>query len=96
MSVQVEGPLDTIIEYETQDTIQQAIWENIHNKRFHLAEDLTSDSFNCLMELRAHSKVLRAWSVAGELRFTLKNGDSSHVHKVKSIYDNVDRMLSHM
>jgi hypothetical protein len=70
--------------------------KNAGHKRFHLVEDLTSDSFNCLMELRAHSKVLRAWSVAGELRFTLKNGDSSHVHKVKSIYDNVDRMLSHM
>jgi hypothetical protein len=65
-------------------------------KRFHLAEDLTSDSFNCLMELRAHSKVLRAWSVAGEIRFTLKNGDSSHVHKVKSVYDNIDLMLSRM
>ena len=38
-SVRVEGPLDTIIEYDTRDTMQQAIWDNIHHKRFHLAED---------------------------------------------------------
>ena len=31
--------LDTLIEYDTQDTMQQAIWDNIHHKRFHLAED---------------------------------------------------------
>ena len=31
--------MDTIIEYDTQDTMQNAIWDNIHRKRFHLAED---------------------------------------------------------
>ncbi len=38
-SVQVEGPMDTIMEYNTQEDMQKAIWDNIHNKRFYLAED---------------------------------------------------------
>ena len=37
-SVQVEGPLDTILEYNTQESMNKAIFDNIHNKRFHLAE----------------------------------------------------------
>ena len=39
MLVQVEGPMDTILEYETQDSMHTAIWDNIHHKRFHLAKD---------------------------------------------------------
>jgi hypothetical protein len=38
-SVQVEGPMDTIIEHSTQESMNKAIWDNIHHKRFHLAED---------------------------------------------------------
>ena len=38
-SVQVEGPLDTIVEYDTQEGMHNAIWDNIHHKRLHLTED---------------------------------------------------------
>lgn len=37
-TVQVEGPSDTILEYTTQESMNKAIFKNIHNKRFHLAE----------------------------------------------------------
>jgi hypothetical protein len=36
-SVQVEGPMDTIFEHSTQESMNTAIWDNIHHKRFHLA-----------------------------------------------------------
>ena len=60
--------------------------------RFHLAEDLTPDSYGLLTDLRAHEKVERAWSTEGNIRFT-KKGDS-FVHKVKCIYDSIDTIVN--
>jgi hypothetical protein len=48
-SVQVEGPMDTILEYVTQDSMHPVIWDNIHHKRFHLSKDAPI----CKGELRA-------------------------------------------
>ncbi len=41
MSVQVprEGHGDMVDEYTTQATMQEAIWSNIHYKRFYMAEE---------------------------------------------------------
>jgi hypothetical protein len=38
-SVQVEGPNGTVTEYNTEETVNTAIWTEIHKKRFHLAEE---------------------------------------------------------
>jgi hypothetical protein len=38
MSIQVEGENDTVVEHTTQDSVEKAIWDNIHLKRFYLAE----------------------------------------------------------
>ena len=38
-SVQVEGPNGTVIEHTTETTVNNAIWTDIHHKRFHLAEE---------------------------------------------------------
>jgi len=38
MSIQVEGENNTIVEHITQDSVEKAIWENIHLKRFYLTE----------------------------------------------------------
>ncbi len=37
--MQVEGPNSSVEEHITQATIQEAIWSNIHYKRFYLAEE---------------------------------------------------------
>ena len=38
-SVQVEGPNGTVTEHNTEETVNTAIWTEIHQKRFHLAEE---------------------------------------------------------
>jgi len=38
-SVQVEGSNGTVIEHTTETTVNNAIWTDIHHKRFHLAEE---------------------------------------------------------
>ena len=38
-TVQVEGRKDMVIEYTTQEGVQTAIFENVHQKRFYLAEE---------------------------------------------------------
>jgi len=61
-------------------------------RRFHLSEDLTPASFTCLMNLRASDKIERAWSVSGEIRFTIK-GDTNQVRKVKSVFDPISMIV---
>ena len=61
-------------------------------RRFHLSEDLTPASYNCLMSLRGHDKVERAWSVSGEIRYTLKS-DTTQVRKVKSVFDPISLIV---
>jgi hypothetical protein len=61
--------------------------------RFHIAEDLTSVTFNLLMDIHAHKKVERAWTTEGQIRFTLKDDKSSYVHKVKSVFDPIDSII---
>jgi hypothetical protein len=36
--VQVEGEDGEVTEYDTQDSVENAIWSEIHSKRFYLAE----------------------------------------------------------
>ena len=37
-SVQVEDSLDHTVEFNTQESVQEAIWDEVHCKRFYLAE----------------------------------------------------------
>ena len=37
-SIQVEGENDTVVEYNTQESVENAIWDNIHLNGFYLAE----------------------------------------------------------
>jgi hypothetical protein len=62
--------------------------------RFHIAEDLTPASFNLLMDIRAHKRVERAWTTEGQIRFTYKDDKSSYVHKVKSVFDPIDSIIT--
>ena len=39
-TVQVKGRNNDVIEYTTQEGVQSAIFENIHQKRFYLAEEV--------------------------------------------------------
>jgi hypothetical protein len=61
--------------------------------RFHIAEDLTSPTFNLLMDLRSHERVERAWTTEGQVRFTIKGDRTSYVYKVKSVFDNIDTII---
>ena len=61
-------------------------------KYFSIAEDLTQPSFKKLKELKNHEDVENAWSFEGKLQFTLKG--SKTIHKVFSVYDDVDTILS--
>jgi len=62
-------------------------------RRFHLAEDLTSSTYDFLMQLREHPKTERAWTTDGQVRFTKKGDSSGFVHKVKCIFDNIDSLF---
>jgi len=62
-------------------------------KRFHITEDLTHASYDCLQALRANDKIERAWSVGGEVRFTRKGDTTNHVHKVKSVFDPISLIV---
>jgi hypothetical protein len=62
-------------------------------KRYHIAEDLTPSTFNLLMDLRSNGAVERAWTTEGQVRYTLKNDQSSYVHKVKSVFEPIDSYI---
>jgi hypothetical protein len=62
-------------------------------KRFMLAEDLTPASFNFLRELREDSRVERAWTVDGRIRYTRAGDKDSYVHKITSIFDPIDSIF---
>lgn len=67
--------------------------KNAGYRRFDMVEDLTPDNRSCLMELREHASVARAWTTSGEIRFTIKGDTTSFVHKVKSPYDSIASIL---
>ena len=67
--------------------------KNAGSKRFDLVEDLTPANRDCLLELRAHPSVGRAWTTAGEIRYVLKDDRSSYVHKVKSAFDPISSII---
>ena len=62
-------------------------------KRFDVVEDLTPANRECLMELRNHPRVARAWTVSGEIRFTMKEDSTSYVYKVKSPFSPTSDIL---
>jgi hypothetical protein len=61
-------------------------------KRFIIAEDLTPQCFKLLRELQRNEDIAKAWTSDGKIRFVLK--DSTVIHRVKSVYDSVQVILS--
>jgi hypothetical protein len=61
-------------------------------KRFIIAEDLTPQCFKLLRELQRNEDIAKAWTSDGKIRFVLK--DSTTIHKVKSVFDPVQLILS--
>jgi len=62
-------------------------------RRFHIAEDLTSDAYDLLYSLREHQKVERAWTTDGQIRFVKKGDSTNFVHKVKSVFESPDTIV---
>jgi hypothetical protein len=51
-------------------------------KKFTIVEDLTGDNFKMLRSLAGDPRVAKAWSIDGNIRFTLANDSSGYVKKV--------------
>jgi hypothetical protein len=62
-------------------------------KKYTVVEDLTGDTFKCLRALASDSRVSKAWSIDGNLRFVLAGDASSTIRKVKSVYDPIDSII---
>jgi hypothetical protein len=63
-------------------------------KRISLNEDLNSDTFSLLKSLREDKRVSRAWTVDGNIKFIRANDSDNVIHRVKSVYDSPDTILS--
>ena len=62
-------------------------------KYYLIAEDLTAPTFTKLRQLREHSKVDKAWTVEGRIRFTLTDDKDKMVHKVSSVFADTESLL---
>jgi hypothetical protein len=63
-------------------------------KRLLLTEDLTPPTFAFLKQLKGDDRVSRAWTVEGQIRY-IKEGDANNIiHKVRSVYDDIDSLFS--
>jgi hypothetical protein len=64
------------------------------HKRLFLSEDLTPPTFAFLKKLKEDSRVNRAWTVEGQVRY-IKEGDSENiVHKVRSVFNTIDSLFA--
>jgi hypothetical protein len=63
------------------------------SKRISLNEDLTADTFSLLKSLREDKRVDRAWSVDGNIKYIRANDSDNIIHRVKSVYDPLDKIL---
>ena len=61
-------------------------------KRFVIAEDLTTPTYRKLQDLQKDDRVVKAWTVAGEIWFVTQ-GDNIRPKKVRSIFDTSDKIL---
>ncbi len=62
-------------------------------RRFILAEDLTTPTYRKMQELQKDDRVSKAWSINGEIWY-LPTGENQKSKKVKSVYDDIDTILS--
>jgi hypothetical protein len=60
--------------------------------RFNIAEDLTPPCFKLLKDLQRNEDVGKVWTVDGRIRWMFK--DSNVIHRVKSVFDSVDSIIS--
>jgi hypothetical protein len=64
------------------------------SRRFVIVEDLSPASYKKLRELSEDSRVGKVWTVGGQIRFVLSEGDKS-VRFVKSVFDSVEHIIDH-
>ena len=62
-------------------------------KKFIIAEDLTTPTYRKYQELLKDDRVARAWTYDGSIFFVLK-GEGKPVVKVKSVFDDLELILS--
>jgi outer membrane murein-binding lipoprotein Lpp len=68
--------------------------KSIGIKRLYLSEDLTPPTHTLLKKLKDDKRTSRVWTVDGQIRF-VKDGDpNSFVHKVRSVFDPIETILS--
>lgn len=60
--------------------------------KYPLFEDLTKVTFGKMRAIASHPRVEACWSSGGQLRFKIK--DSTYVHKVRSVLDSVEDIIS--
>jgi hypothetical protein len=63
-------------------------------KKFLLVEDLTPPTFSFLKLLKDDSRVARAWTVDGQIRYIVEGDKDNIIRKVKSIFNTVDSLFS--
>jgi hypothetical protein len=63
------------------------------DKRISLNEDLTSDPFSLLKLLREDSRISKAWTVDGNIKYIRNNNADNIIHRVRSVYDTVEQIL---
>ena len=62
-------------------------------RRYLLTEDLTNDNYKCLKALRDDSRISRAWSVEGNIRFVRSNDPGNSIMRVNSPYEHISTLL---
>lgn len=61
--------------------------------RFNITEELTPASYKMLKLLKADSRIHRAWSVDGLLKYTLVSDNDKLVCKVRSVFEHIDVLV---
>jgi hypothetical protein len=60
--------------------------------RYNISEDLTPPCYRLVRDLNRHEEVAKVWTVEGRVRMLLKG--SQTVHKVRSVFDSADSIVS--
>lgn len=63
-------------------------------KRYVIVEDLTKDSLKMLKSLAADERVGKVWSIDGSIRFSLAGDKTNKVHRVGSVYDQLEAIVA--
>ena len=62
-------------------------------RKINIVEELTHPSFQLLKQLKADSRIFRAWSVEGQIRYIVASDSTRTVKKVQSVFTHPDLLL---